>query len=69
MRLKVGYDRSVYGRTGVLVDVTVRLKASTLISGTTGTGKTFLLWYMLHFLIQWNNQPTALFIQFCDWKQ
>lgn len=69
MRLKVGYDRSVYSRTGVLVDVTVRLKASTLISGTTGTGKTFLLWYMLHFLIQWNNQPTALFIQFCDWKQ
>lgn len=66
MRIKVGYLKEIYENSGALVAAAIRSEGSTLLSGSTGTGKTTLLWYLLY---EYSIALGAtLDIDICDYK-
>lgn len=67
MRIKAGYVKFIYENSGALVAAAIRSEGSVLLSGSTGTGKTTLLFFLLYNYIR-EFGTDALDLEVCDYK-
>ena len=67
MRIPIGYHLDIYLKTQARVPLSIPVGNHTLISGTTGTGKTTMLWLLLYQTIKVLS-PYGLELSVCDYK-
>ena len=48
MRIKIGYQKLLYEEAGIKISASIRSEGSILLSGATGTGKSTLLFFIMH---------------------
>lgn len=59
--------KELYEHCGIQIPATIRSEGSILLSGSTGTGKTTLLWYLIYNMIQALGTD-MLDLEICDYK-